>query len=114
MERFCRFAVCAQHLIAQGARRERWGREKLIEAGLIGGVGALTVISLRWRLRPRTSVPMAYSGVQAGFPSPAESYEESGIDFNVLLIENEKATFVVLRLKGDSMIEAGISEGDLR
>lgn len=92
-----------------------WARE-LIEHGLDCGIEALgavdgdpfTPAAPVWR----TSVPMAYSGVQAGFPSPAESYEESGIDFNVLLIENEKATFVV-RAKGDSMIEAGISEGDL-
>ena len=58
------------------------------------------------------SVPMGWSTVQAGFPSPAEQYQGESIDFNDLLVDNESATFV-LRAKGESMIEAGIDEGDL-
>lgn len=49
--------------------------------------------------------------MQAGFPSPAESYKET-IDFNELLVDNEPATFV-LRVSGQSMIDAGLSEDDL-
>ena len=49
--------------------------------------------------------------VQAGFPSPAESYKET-LDFNDLLIENAPATFV-LRVSGQSMIDAGMCDGDL-
>lgn len=58
------------------------------------------------------AVAMAYGTVQAGFPSPAESYRDKSLDFNEYLIENEAATFV-LRARGDSMIEAGIHDGDL-
>ena len=57
------------------------------------------------------SVPVFQYSVQAGFPSPAESYRES-LDFNELLIDNAPATFV-LRVSGESMIDAGIFDGDL-
>ena len=49
--------------------------------------------------------------MQAGFPSPAESYRET-LDFNDLLIDNAPATFV-LRVSGQSMVDAGLSEDDL-
>ena len=58
------------------------------------------------------TVPSGYSAVQAGFPSPAEQYQGESIDFNDLLITNAASTFV-LKAKGESMIEAGIDEGDL-
>ena len=62
---------------------------------------------------PRTqrSVPMFEYSVQAGFPSPAESYKET-LDFNELLIDNAPATFV-LRVSGHSMVDAGLSDKDL-
>lgn len=57
------------------------------------------------------AVPLFEYSVQAGFPSPAESYKET-LDFNDLLIENAPATFV-LRVSGQSMIDAGMCDGDL-
>ena len=57
------------------------------------------------------TVPLFEYSVQAGFPSPAESYKET-LDFNDLLIENAPATFV-LRVSGQSMIDAGMCDGDL-
>lgn len=57
------------------------------------------------------SVPVFEYSVQAGFPSPAESYKES-LDFNELLIDNEASTFV-LRVSGQSMVEAGLCDDDL-
>ena len=38
-------------------------------------------------IQPTThaAVPLAFSGVQAGFPSPAEGYAEKAIDFNEML-----------------------------
>lgn len=57
-------------------------------------------------------LPLAESTVQAGFPSPAENYERNDIDLNKLLVKNKAATFL-LRVQGDSMIDAGISDGDL-
>lgn len=57
-------------------------------------------------------LPLAEVSVQAGFPTPAENYAIKDIDLNDLLVENPPATFL-LRVKGDSMIDAGIFEGDL-
>ena len=50
--------------------------------------------------------------VSAGFPSPAESYSESPLDLNKLLIHKPQATFFV-RVNGHSMIGAGIYNNDL-
>jgi repressor LexA len=50
--------------------------------------------------------------IQAGFPSPAEEELGDTIDLNELLIQNHDATYMV-KAQGDSMIEAGIFDGDL-
>lgn len=59
----------------------------------------------------RLSLPMAL-GVRAGFPSPAEQYETEPIDFNKDLVTHPDTTFYA-RVIGDSMIDAGINEGDI-
>lgn len=58
------------------------------------------------------SVPLFCDLIKAGFPSPADDYSDSSLDFNEYMIKNKSATFVV-RVQGDSMIGAGISTGDL-
>lgn len=50
--------------------------------------------------------------VVAGFPSPAEQYQETPLDLNELLVKRPAATFFV-RVQGDSMIGEGIHDGDL-
>ena len=50
--------------------------------------------------------------IKAGFPSPAEDYHREGLDFNRDLIEHPEATFYG-RVKGDSMMEANICDGDI-
>jgi repressor LexA len=50
--------------------------------------------------------------VEAGWPSPAEEDLLDTMSLDEYLIENKDATYL-LRVKGDSMIEAGIHEGDL-
>ena len=50
--------------------------------------------------------------IKAGFPSPAEDYLHDSLDFNRDLIKNPEATFYG-RVSGDSMIEAGIADGDI-
>jgi DNA polymerase V len=50
--------------------------------------------------------------VAAGLPSPAEDYIEGKIDLNRHLIKNPADTFLV-RVTGDSMINAGIHSGDV-
>lgn len=51
-------------------------------------------------------------GIKAGFPSPADDYRHDTLDFNRDLIRNPEATFYG-RVEGDSMIEAGICDGDI-
>jgi DNA polymerase V len=50
--------------------------------------------------------------IRAGFPSPAEDYLSESLDFNRDLIKHPEATFYG-RVKGDSMIDLGIEEGDI-
>ena len=50
--------------------------------------------------------------VAAGFPSPADDYVECGLDLNEHLVKHPAATFFV-RVRGQSMVEAGIHDGDL-
>ncbi len=57
-------------------------------------------------------LPFAGSPVSAGFPSPAEDYIEMALDLNKELIKHPEATFYA-RVKGHSMIDAGIADGDL-
>lgn len=57
-------------------------------------------------------LPVFESGIVAGFPSPAEDFLDLSIDLNKYLIKNKSATFYG-RVKGNSMIDVGISEGDL-
>ena len=57
-------------------------------------------------------IPLFLTPIQAGFPSPADDYLENSLDLNELLIKNPPASFFV-KVKGDSMIGAQISEGDI-
>lgn len=58
------------------------------------------------------SVPKMSGSVVAGFPSPAEQYQETPLDLNELLVKRPAATFFV-KVRGDSMVGAGINDGDL-
>ena len=60
----------------------------------------------------RFRIPLLNDSVSAGFPSPADDYTEENIDLNEHLISNPFSTFF-LRVKGDSMINAGIRDKDL-
>lgn len=57
-------------------------------------------------------LPLAGSGVSAGFPSPAEDYAEMSLDLNKELVRNPASTFFA-RVSGVSMIDEGIGDGDL-
>lgn len=56
--------------------------------------------------------PMAESGIHAGFPSPAQDYMNPCIDLNKELVRHPAATFYG-RVVGDSMLDAGVEEGDI-
>ena len=57
-------------------------------------------------------LPFADEGVRAGFPSPAQDYMDKSLDFNKELISHPAATFYA-KVTGESMINAGISDGDI-
>lgn len=63
-------------------------------------------------LREIITLPLFSDLVQCGFPSPAADYVEQRIDLNELLVSHPSSTYFV-KAAGDSMIEAGISDGDL-
>jgi len=58
------------------------------------------------------SLPLVDSGISAGFPSPADDFLDVSIDLNKEYVKNPSTTFYG-RVKGDSMINAGLSDGDL-
>ncbi len=60
----------------------------------------------------RLERPLLGASLPAGFPSPADDYIETSLDLNELLIAHPSATFFV-RVDGDSMINAGINDGDI-
>ena len=55
---------------------------------------------------------MALEGIHAGFPSPANDYLTQASDLNRELVRHPAATFYG-RVVGDSMIDAGVEEGDI-
>lgn len=58
------------------------------------------------------SLPLYTTKVAAGFPSPADEHVERRLNPSAYLVENDTATFFV-RVKGDSMMDAGIFEDDV-
>ena len=51
-------------------------------------------------------------GISAGFPSPADDFKEIRISLDKELVNNKESTFYA-RVSGNSMEDAGISDGDL-
>jgi DNA polymerase V len=57
-------------------------------------------------------IPLFSHKVAAGFPSPADDYIEGRLSLDEHLIQHKDSTFFV-RAKGNSMVGAGIFDGDL-
>ena len=55
---------------------------------------------------------LAEEGISAGFPSPADDFKETRISLDRELVKNKEATFYA-RVNGDSMVGAGLDDGDL-
>lgn len=57
-------------------------------------------------------LPLAFAALSAGFPSAALDFDDRKIDLNRELVLHPSSTFFG-RVKGDSMRDAGIGDGDL-
>lgn len=57
-------------------------------------------------------IPLFLSPVEAGFPSPADDYLENTLNLHTHIVKHASSTFFV-RAHGQSMINAGIYDGDL-
>jgi SOS regulatory protein LexA len=81
--------------------------EKLVEAGVVGkdATGRLIPKHLDGGVR-------LLGLVEAGFPSAAEEELLDVMDFDEYLVPNKESTYI-LKVKGDSMIDAGIQPGDM-
>ncbi|MDR9401704.1 MAG: translesion error-prone DNA polymerase V autoproteolytic subunit [Psychroflexus sp.] len=64
------------------------------------------------QLRSRLALPFVEQGISAGFPSPADDFLDLSIDLNKEFIQHPNTTFYG-RVRGDSMIDAGLHDGDL-
>ena len=64
------------------------------------------------RFEKSTALPFVKEGISAGFPSPADDFLDLSIDLNQEFINHPSTTFYG-RVRGDSMIDAGLSDGDL-
>lgn len=60
---------------------------------------------------PSLAIPL-FSGIPAGFPSPALDYMEPDLNLLELLVPHPLSTFII-RVKGDSMSGANIPDGCL-
>ena len=87
-----------------------------LEVNALWSIFALLMSTNVRIFRPDTSteLPLIYAdaGIRAGFPSPAQDYISETIDLNKDLISNPASTFYG-RVVGDSMIDEGITEGDI-
>ncbi|WP_343553782.1 translesion error-prone DNA polymerase V autoproteolytic subunit [Pantoea sp.] len=63
-------------------------------------------------IRAILELPLFISRVPCGFPSPAQDYVEQRLDLNELLVDHPSSTYFI-KVSGDSMIEGGITEGDM-
>ena len=60
----------------------------------------------------KTKIKLYTTSISAGFPSPAEDHMDVSLDINEYLVKHPSSTFYIY-VKGDSMINSGIFDGDL-
>lgn len=62
---------------------------------------------------PQPMVLPLFGPISAGFAAPVEEQAEEMFDIENFLLPKDRSSTFLLRVKGDSMIEAGIHEGDI-
>ncbi|MBU2259023.1 transcriptional repressor LexA, partial [Patescibacteria group bacterium] len=85
-------------------------REKQIEKDPKGRIKIIDLIPMDDR--PEPMVLPLFGPISAGFAAPVEEQAEEMVTLDDYMVKDKDATFL-LRVKGDSMIDAGIFEGDL-
>lgn len=58
-------------------------------------------------------VPFFNASISAGFPSPAQDFEETRISFDKEVFGTSPSTIYCANVSGNSMIKAGIEDGDI-
>lgn len=86
-------------------------REKHLEKDPKGRIKIIPKIEEPEEHMSAMTLPL-FGPIAAGFAAPAEEQAEELITLEDYLVKNRSSTFL-LRVKGDSMIDAGIFEGDL-
>lgn len=66
----------------------------------------------KWAKQGGRGIPLFGGTVRAGMPTSADDFVEAHINIHDHVVRRPDATFLV-RVQGDSMIDAGINEGDL-
>ncbi|AVO55754.1 LexA family transcriptional regulator [Ectopseudomonas mendocina] len=61
---------------------------------------------------PSRPLPLFLCRVSAGFPSPAEDHVDANLSLDDLCVQHPAATFF-LRVRGDSMRDLGVFDGDI-
>ena len=67
---------------------------------------------INYRKSKKTKIKLYTTSISAGFPSPAEDHMDISLDINEYLVKHPSSTFYIY-VKGDSMIDSGIFDGDL-
>ena len=71
-----------------------------------------TLNILKPKSEKKTGQWLMQNGISAGFPSPADDFKEIRIILDSELVKNKESTFYA-KVFGNSMINAGLSDGDL-
>ncbi len=86
-------------------------REGQIEKDPKGRIKIIDLIPMEDRPEPML-LPL-FGPISAGFAAPVEEQAEEMVTLDDYIVGGKKSSTFLLRVKGDSMIEAGIFEGDL-
>jgi repressor LexA len=62
---------------------------------------------------PQPMVLPLFGPISAGFAAPVEEQAEEMFDIENFMLPKDRTSIFLLRVRGDSMIEAGIHEGDI-
>ncbi len=85
--------------------------EKQIEKDPKGRIKIIAVHHDEPPVFPALSLPL-FGPIAAGFAAPVEEQAEEQLNLEQYLVRDRSSTFL-LRVKGNSMIDAGIQEGDI-